>query len=167
MSTQAEVQANTVQRFIDGWRKYTPEAFLATWSSDCTQQTLPFASGTPVRTRQHVEHLFPILMTVMTEFELTIHNVVHDVPQGQSVIYALTKAQLPFGPYRNEHALFLWFNESRTEIVKIEEMFDAVVMKEVLPKLDQYIAQQRAEVAEARGLPLEAQKPAVATFVNH
>jgi hypothetical protein len=72
MASKADVQASTVQRFIDGWRKYTPEAFLATWSSSCTQQTLPFASGVPIRTRQHVEHLFPILMTVMTEFEVSI-----------------------------------------------------------------------------------------------
>ena len=104
---------------------------------------------------------------MMANVQLTVHNIVHDVPQGQSVIYALTKAQLPFGPYRNEHALFLWFNESRTEVVKIEEMFDAVVMKEVLPKLDQYIAQQKQEMASARGVPLEVQQPPVATFVNH
>jgi hypothetical protein len=73
--------------------------------------------------------------------------VLHDVPQGKSVIYALAKADAPFGPYQNEHALFMWFDESREKVVKIEEMFDTVVMKETLPKLDQYLASMKNGVS--------------------
>lgn len=78
--------------------------------------------------------------------QLDIHNVVHDAPQGKAVIYALTKADTPFGPYRNEHALFLWFNEIGDRVQKIEEMFDAVVMKEFLPKLDKYVAENKMQL---------------------
>lgn len=86
-------------------------------------------------------------------FQLDVHNIVHDIDQRQSVLYALAKADTPFGPYQNEHALFLWFNESRTEIVKIEELFDTSVMKETLPKLDQYMKQQKELKHQERFLP--------------
>ena len=71
--------------------------------------------------------------------------------QGKAVIYAVTKADTPFGPYNNEHSLFLWFDETGENVQKIEEMFDAVVMKDFLPKLEQYVAQQKAQ-AEAQGV---------------
>ncbi|KAK3680676.1 NAD-dependent epimerase [Podospora appendiculata] len=80
---------------------------------------------------------------------MTVHNVVHDTAHGKAVIYALTKADTPWGPYKNEHALFLWFDESGTEVDRIEEMFDALVMKEFLPKIQEHVARQKAE-AEAK-----------------
>jgi hypothetical protein len=73
------------------------------------------------------------------------------------VIYAIAKADTPFGPYQNEHALFMWFDDAREKVVKIEEMFDTVVMKETLPKLDQYLARMKQEAAPkgAHFLPQE------------
>ncbi|KAK3681353.1 NAD-dependent epimerase [Podospora appendiculata] len=144
-----EIQAATLEKFIKGWAGWTPDGFLSTWSSTCTQTTLPFSSDVPPRTRSHVEHLFPILMSVLSNFEMTVHNVVHDTAHGKAVIYALTKADTPWGPYKNEHALFLWFDESGTEVDRIEEMFDALVMKEFLPKIQEHVARQKAE-AEAK-----------------
>ena len=81
------------------------------------------------------------VLTVMRNSQLTVHNVVHDAANGKAVVYALTKADSPMGPYRNEHALFLWFNESGEKVDKIEEMFDGVFMKDFLPKLEQHVAQ--------------------------
>jgi hypothetical protein len=63
-------------------------------------------------------------------------------------VYAVTKADTPFGPYKNEHALFLWFDESGEKVNKIEEMFDGLVMKEFLPKIMAHVAQLKAEKAE-------------------
>lgn len=67
----------------------------------------------------------------------------HDAAQGKAVIYAITKADTPLGPYNNEHAVFVWFDESGEKVDKIEEMFDGVFMKEFLPKLDEYMAQTK------------------------
>jgi len=64
----------------------------------------------------------------------------------------MTKADSPFGPYQNEHSLFVWFDESGEKVQKIEEMFDNVVMNEFLPKIQAYVAEQRngsKEVAAA------------------
>lgn len=78
--------------------------------------------------------------------QLKIHNIVHDTARGKAVIYALTKADTPVGPYSNEHALFIWFDESGKKVQKIEEMFDSVVMKDILPKLEKYKAEQQAQM---------------------
>lgn len=75
-----------------------------------------------------------------TNEQLTIHNVVHDTTYDKAVIYAFAEADTPFGPYHNEHALFLWFDESGEKVKKIEEMFDTVVMKDILPKINAYVA---------------------------
>jgi hypothetical protein len=74
------------------------------------------------------------------------------VARGNAAIYALTKADSPFGPYSNEHALFLWFDKSGEKVQKIEELFDTVVMKTFLPKIEQYVAQQKAAAKAQNGV---------------
>ncbi|KAG6358774.1 hypothetical protein INS49_012293 [Diaporthe citri] len=145
MPAPAEVQAATLDEFIKGWEGWTPRGFLDTWSNSCTQKTLPFSANVPTRTKDHTEHLFPILMSLLTDFQLTVHNVVHDVANGKAAIYAFTKANTPVGPYQNEHALFLWFNEDGKKVEKIEEMFDGVFMKDFMPKLEKHIAEHEAK----------------------
>lgn len=66
----AGVQAKTLKKYIDGWRGWTVDGFLASWSEDCTQQALPFSSGKPLLTRTNAERLFPHLMSIMTNFEV-------------------------------------------------------------------------------------------------
>ena len=66
----------------------------------------------------------------------------HDPDQAKACLYASSQADTPFGPYKNEHALFVWFDESRERIVKMEEMFDSAFMKEFLPSLHKYLGQQ-------------------------
>lgn len=168
MPASAEVQAATLDEFIKGWEGWTPRGFLDTWSSSCTQKALPFSENVPIRTKDHMAHLFPILMSLLTDFQvriflcvkqtcsfepeallrdeqLTVHNVVHDVANGKAAIYALSKANTPIGPYQNEHALFLWFDEDGKKVEKIEEMFDGVFMKDFMPKLEKYIAERDAK----------------------
>lgn len=65
--------------------------------------------------------------------------------QGKAAIYAIAKADTLLGPYNNEHALFLWLDESGEKVEKIEEMFDDAAMKDFLPKFEQYVAQQKAQ----------------------
>lgn len=77
--------------------------------------------------------------------QFKVHNIVHDVANGKAVIYALTSANTPFGPYQNEHALFLWFDEDGKKVEKIEEMFDGVFMKDFMPKLEKHLAEHDAK----------------------
>lgn len=73
----------------------------------------------------------------------------HDAAQGKASIYAVTDAESPFGPYHNEHSVFVWFDESGQQVKRIEEMFDQIFMNNFLPKLEKYIAEK--EQAEAQG----------------
>ncbi|GIJ84898.1 hypothetical protein Asppvi_003749 [Aspergillus pseudoviridinutans] len=68
MPAPAEVQATTLEKFIQGWAGWAPDGFLANWSEDCTQKTLPFSSGVPVRTCPDTEQLFPVLMFLVSNF---------------------------------------------------------------------------------------------------
>lgn len=70
MPAASEIQAATLQKYIDGWRGWTVDGFLASWSQNCTQQALPFSSGKPLLQRAEAERLFPHLMSVMTDFQV-------------------------------------------------------------------------------------------------
>jgi hypothetical protein len=70
MPASLEIQAATLEKFIQGWVGWTPDGFLATWSDDCTQRTLPFSFDAPIRDRPHVEHFFPILMSLLSNFKV-------------------------------------------------------------------------------------------------
>ncbi|KAB8227141.1 uncharacterized protein BDW43DRAFT_304834 [Aspergillus alliaceus] len=139
MPAPAEKQTATLNKFIEGWKGWTPDGFLASWSEDCAQVTLPFSSGVAPRTRAITEELFLKLMSILTNCELTVHNVIHDPAQSKAVMYAITTADSPFGPYKNEHACFVWFDESGEYVNRIEEMLDGVFMKHFLLKLEAYI----------------------------
>lgn len=70
MPAAAEVQAATLQRFIDGWKGWAPEAFLEVWSDDCTQKTLPFSLDAPIRSRDYYVEVFPTVMSFITNFQV-------------------------------------------------------------------------------------------------
>lgn len=112
----------------------TPKDMLATWSDDATQQKLPFSIGRASRTRAQVEATLPKLAQILTYYtvsllinpnaypsserldlphaKLTVYNVVHDAAKGKAVIYAITRADTPFGMERtNEYACFVTLEE--------------------------------------------------------
>lgn len=66
----AEVQKATLDEFIKGWASWTPDGFLSTWAEGCTQQNLPFSAKSEVKTRPFVENFFPVLMSILTNFEV-------------------------------------------------------------------------------------------------
>ncbi|ORX99968.1 hypothetical protein BCR34DRAFT_606450 [Clohesyomyces aquaticus] len=133
MPAPAEAQAATLERFIKAWGKWTPQ-FLEEWSEDLTFSTLPFSYGKPTRTRAQVQERYLLLIATPTNFQLKIHNVAHDASQGKAAIYAFTKADTAFGPYENEQAVFISFDESGQKVNKIEEMNDTAFRKEWDPK---------------------------------
>ena len=135
----ATVQAATLERFIAGWRKWTPEDFLTTWTDDCELIILPFSFGKPKRTRAQVEGRYRILMENLKNLQLTIHNIVHDTAQGKAAIYAIVEADTDFEPYVNEQAVFITFDKSGEKVCKIEEMNDTAFRKEWDPKYYKHI----------------------------
>ncbi|KAG0650224.1 Monoogygenase [Hyphodiscus hymeniophilus] len=122
MSSSAETQQVTLDKFIAGWKNWKAEDMIADWSDECTQTVLPFSLGHAPRTRAEVAFTLPKLMGIVSNHELTIHEVVHDFTRKKAVVYALSKGDTPFGVWRNEYAVFLSFSESGEQIIKFEEM---------------------------------------------
>lgn len=76
---------------------------------------------------------------------MTIHEIVHDVPKSKVVVYALSKGKTPFGEWTNEYAVFITFDDSGREIVKIEEMVDSAFMNDFFPKFQNYVRTQQQQ----------------------
>lgn len=74
MSPPAEIQADTLKRFIAGWGGWTMESFFATLSDDFTQKPLPLSCGEPARGREQLYPLLSSLMTMMTNFKVRCHE---------------------------------------------------------------------------------------------
>ncbi|KAG5965071.1 hypothetical protein E4U58_002976 [Claviceps cyperi] len=74
MSTPAEIQADTLKRFIAGWGGWTTESFFAALSDDFTQKPLPLSCGEPARGREKLYPLLSSLMTMMTNFKVGCHS---------------------------------------------------------------------------------------------
>lgn len=68
-----------------------------------------------------------------------MHNVVHDSANSKAAIYALVKADTDFGPYENEQAVFIAFDESGEKVSKIEEMNDTAFRQAWDPKYYEHI----------------------------
>ncbi|KAK5075030.1 hypothetical protein LTS08_001887 [Lithohypha guttulata] len=139
MSGSNQTQRNTLETFIQGWRGWTPEGMMATFSDDCTQSALPFTMHQPQRNMQDIKAALPKLIRVVDNYELKIHNIVHDTTNGKAAIYAISKGDTPFGDWNMEYAVFVEFNEDGDKIVKLEEMLDSGFMREFAPKFGSFL----------------------------
>jgi hypothetical protein len=70
MPAPAEVQAATLHKFIAGWKEFTPESWMATWSEDCTQKMLPLSLGIPARSRTEVLGILPKLIGILKNYKV-------------------------------------------------------------------------------------------------
>lgn len=170
MSSTIETQRNTLETFIDGWKGWTPEGMMSTFSDDCTQSALPFTMHQPRRNIEDMRAVLPRLMGVVDNYQvwfavpsvtrcvyiytiqlttfhglslkqLKIHNVVHDTASRKAAVYAISKGDTPFGDWDMEYAVFVEFNEHGDKITKLEEMLDSAFMKEFAPKFHSFMAQ--------------------------
>jgi hypothetical protein len=70
MPAPAHIQAATLQKFLAGWKKFTAEEWMATWSAESRQQILPFSLGVPSRSREEVQQVLPKLIGVLKNYEV-------------------------------------------------------------------------------------------------
>lgn len=71
MPSPAHIQAATLQKFLAGWKKFTAEEWMATWSTDSRQKLLPFSLGVPSRSRTEVQQVLPKLIGVLNNYEVS------------------------------------------------------------------------------------------------
>jgi hypothetical protein len=51
MPAPAQVQAATLERFVDAWKRWNADDMIAVFADDFTQVTLPFGLNVPEKTR--------------------------------------------------------------------------------------------------------------------
>ncbi|EFX00872.1 hypothetical protein CMQ_1953 [Grosmannia clavigera kw1407] len=144
MPTAAEVQTDTLQRFIDAWKRWNAKETISFFaeSTDFRQVTMPFQMNVPERTRAEVEQTLPYVVRAVRKYNLRIHRVIHDRQKGEAAIYAVSKGDTPFGPWSMEYATFLTFSESGDRITRIEEMLDSNHAQWFGPQLQGWIRGQ-------------------------
>ena len=73
MPGTSKVQADTLKRFLDAWKRWNAEDWLAVFADDFTQVTLPAALGIPNRPRAQVEVMLPALVATVKSYEVMNH----------------------------------------------------------------------------------------------
>jgi hypothetical protein len=71
MPPPAHIQAATLQKFLAGWKNFTAEEWMATWSADSRQHILPFSLGVPSRSRTEMQQILPKLIGVLKNYEVS------------------------------------------------------------------------------------------------
>ena len=80
MPAQAYIQAATLNRFLDAWKKWDATEWLATFADDFEQVSLPFSMGLPARTRAEVDMVLPKLMATVTNYQVSLLLIDHPMP---------------------------------------------------------------------------------------
>ncbi|KAE9364967.1 hypothetical protein N431DRAFT_473061 [Stipitochalara longipes BDJ] len=132
MPAPASVQAATLNKFIEVWKTTSPEAWTSLWSDDCTHRLLPFSLKAQPMSKADVLKSLPKLFAILKNWELDVHQIVHDAARSKAVIYATSAADTPFGDFKwtNEYAVFVYFTEDGEKISQIEEMVDSAFFQE-------------------------------------
>ncbi|KAI2613405.1 hypothetical protein GGR54DRAFT_615700 [Hypoxylon sp. NC1633] len=146
MPASADIQAATLDRFLAGWKEFTPESWTATWSEDFQQQLLPFTLGVPAQTRDQAKSRLSKLMGLLTNYEVEFYEVVHDAVKGKAFIYARSTADTAFEDFKwtNDYAVIITFTEDGKQVRRFEEMVDTAFFQKFFPRFQQYLSEQGA-----------------------
>ncbi|KAB8235415.1 hypothetical protein ETB97_002367 [Aspergillus alliaceus] len=146
MPAPTEVQSATLKKFLQGWETITAESWTGLWSDNCTQQFLPFSLGLPPKSREEVLQTLPKLLSVLRDWKLDIHHVVHDPAHSKAAIYATSTANTIFGDFKwnNDYAIFVMLTEDGRQIDRIQEMVDTAFFGEFSSRFQKYMSQQGA-----------------------
>ena len=81
----------------------------------------------------------------------------HDVEKNKAAIYAMSKGNLPWGPWELEYSAFITFSEAGDKVARLEEMLDSAFLQDFGPKFRQYMEAQTKPVAVAAEIPVSEQ----------
>ncbi|KAH0594815.1 hypothetical protein MHUMG1_07650 [Metarhizium humberi] len=128
---QASLQAATIDRFVEGWKINSGEAWTELWADGCTNTILPFSLNCAPMSKAHVlgsKHFGNV-----SNWKLEVYEVLHDTAKGKSAVYATSSADTRFGNFKwsQEYAAFITLTEDRMKIGHITEMVDTAFFAEM------------------------------------
>ncbi|KAL9479475.1 hypothetical protein ACSS6W_004261 [Trichoderma asperelloides] len=127
----ASLQAATIDRFVEGWKINSGEAWTELWADGCTNTILPFSLNCAPMSKADVirsKHFSNI-----SNWKLEVYEILHDTAKGKSAIYATSSADTRFGDFKwaQEYAAFITLTEDRMKIGHITEMVDTAFFAEM------------------------------------
>ncbi|KAK6858845.1 hypothetical protein PG995_004698 [Apiospora arundinis] len=149
MASLAQVQADTLDKFLEAWKNQEAQKTIDLWSENFMQRLLPYSLGAAVQSRAQAEGIYPVLTSSLSNWKLDIKEIVHDSSRGSAAVYATSSADtpLPDETWTNEYAIFISFTKDGTKIDRLDEMVDSAFYKDFFPKFRQYVAQQKGAPA--------------------
>ncbi len=151
------VLPSTVGRVIQGYNDWTVDSMLSPRSTDCIHEIHPASlHRLPMNNTQFSTYFNPFL-SVIRDFQLTVHNTVVDTEAKTVAVYLYSKGETDLGPYANEYLLMLHMDEEGEKVERLVKFVDSAYSKEMFPKLKELIArQQKEQNFTQNGKPKEA-----------
>lgn len=78
MPADAKIQAATLDKFIQGWKEWTPEGMMGVMGEGYTQRTLPFSLGHAPRSKPEVEFMLPKLIDTVKNYKVYLPPVLSE-----------------------------------------------------------------------------------------
>lgn len=127
---------------IAAYNARDPVAIQAYRTSTCRHQVLPASLARPEMSGEEYAAFFGRLMSLFSDFGVTVHDVYADAEGGKVVIHAMSKGDTPIGEYGNEYMLVLDVVEVEDgrgkKVGKVDrflEFVDSHTSKDFLPRL--------------------------------
>ena len=127
---------------IAAYNARDPVAIQAYRTPSCRHQVLPASLARPEMSGEEYAAFFGRLMSLFSDFGVTVHDVYADAAGGKVVIHAMSKGDTPIGEYGNEYMLVLEVAEVDNgrggKVGKVDrflEFVDSHTSKDFLPRL--------------------------------
>ena len=133
---------------------------MAPLADDCIHQFLPKSLGRAPRNNEEYRQYFTTVSPTFRDFHAWSDNEIYDVPARKAAVHMYSSATSPIGPYGNEYAIYITFNEDGTKVKVIEEMVDTAYSSRFFGELRAYVTAHGEEVEEVWG------KAVVAAFTE-
>ncbi|KAH8810954.1 hypothetical protein F5884DRAFT_854322 [Xylogone sp. PMI_703] len=137
----ANIQAETLNKFLAAWKEHRADEITGLWSEDFNQRILPLSLKAPAKSRNEAAIMCNVLSSKLTNWKLHIREIVHDASRGSAAIYAIAEADTPVPgeKWANEYCVFTSFSEDGTKITRLDEMVDAAFFQHFFPKFQRYL----------------------------
>lgn len=70
MAAPGNVQAATLEKFLEAWKNGKAEDTMSLWSDDFKQRLLPLSLGTQTASRAQAELIYPKLVGALTNWKV-------------------------------------------------------------------------------------------------
>lgn len=70
MASTAQVQVDTLNKFLEAWRTQEARKTIALWSEDFKQRLLPCSLGASVNSRAQAEGIYPLLTSSLSNWKV-------------------------------------------------------------------------------------------------